>query len=229
MPTCHVVRLGRIGYREALGLQLRIVERIKAAEPADAVLLLLEHHPVITIGRSGGAENLVASPEELARRGVQLVETSRGGDITYHGPGQLVGYPIVRLPEHARDVHRFLRNLEATLIGALGRFGIDGRRVPRYTGVWVGDEKVAAIGVAFTRWVSYHGFALNVATDLAAFDLIVPCGIAGKRVTSMARLLGHAPDWAEVEAALVEEFVRHFGFDAARGCASADVALDALR
>jgi len=229
VPNCHIVRLGRIAYADALAIQLRSVERLKATSPADAVMLLLEHNPVITIGRSGGADHLVAAPAELARRGIELVECSRGGDITYHGPGQLVGYPIVRLPETDRDVHRFLRNVEATLIATLDRFGIQGGRVPRYTGVWVGDEKVAAIGVAFTRWISYHGFALNITTELSAFDLIVPCGITDKRVTSMQRLLGAPPDWAEVETVVVEEFVRCFGFDAARDCPSVDDLPEDLR
>ena len=148
MADCHVLDLGRIGYQEALDIQLRIVERMKATEPDDAVLLLLEHEPVITLGRSASREHLLVSPEELARRGVELHESSRGGDITYHGPGQLVGYPIVRLAAARRDVHRFLRGIEATIISALREFGIEGRRVEGLTGVWVGDAKVAAIGIA---------------------------------------------------------------------------------
>ena len=222
MPALHLLRLGRIGYQDALDIQLRIVERMKATEPDDAVLLLLEHEPVVTIGRSGSVEHLLVSPEELARRGVELHESSRGGDITYHGPGQLVGYPIVRLAAAGRDVHRFLRGVEAVLIAALGRFGIEARRVEGLTGVWVGDAKIAAIGIAFTRWISYHGFALNVATDLSAFDLIVPCGIADKPVTSMARLLGAPPLWADVEAAIADAFLAEFGFAAAPPCRTLD-------
>jgi len=222
MADCHVLDLGRIGYQEALDIQLRIVERMKATEPDDAVLLLLEHEPVITLGRSASREHLLVSPEELARRGVELHESSRGGDITYHGPGQLVGYPIVRLAAARRDVHRFLRGIEATIISALREFGIEGRRVEGLTGVWVGDAKVAAIGIAFTRWISYHGFALNIATDLDAFRLIVPCGIGDKPVTSMARLLGSPPDWAAVEAAVIGAFLAEFGFHAARHCRTLD-------
>ena len=222
MPALHVLRLGRIGYQAALDIQLRIVERMKATEPDDAVLLLLEHEPVVTIGRSGSADNLLVSPDELARRGVELHESRRGGDITYHGPGQLVGYPIVRLAAAGRDVHRFLRGVEAVLIAALGRFGIEARRVEGLTGVWVGDAKIAAIGIAFTRWISYHGFALNVATDLSAFDLIVPCGIADKPVTSMARLLGAPPLWADVEAAIADAFLAEFGFAPAPPCRTLD-------
>ena len=215
MAECQVVRLGRIRYEAALALQLRIVERMKATRPRDAVLLLLEHEPVITLGRSGRADHLLVAPAELARRGVELHRSSRGGDITYHGPGQLVGYPIVRLPAANRDVHGFLRSVESVLIGALARFGIAGRRVAGLTGVWVGEAKVAAIGVAFTRWISYHGFALNVTTDLDAFRLIVPCGIGDKPVTSMARLLGRPVPLADVADAVVEEFVREFGFERA--------------
>jgi lipoate-protein ligase B len=202
---------------------------MKVAQPADAVLLLLEHPPVITIGRSGGAQHLLASRDELARRGIELHESSRGGDITYHGPGQIVGYPLVCLPEGRRDVHRYLRSLEAIIIRALGRFGIEGRRVPRYTGVWVADAKVAAIGVAVTRWVTYHGFALNVTTDLGAFGLIVPCGIAGRSVTSMERLLGHAPEWKAVEDALIAEFVAELGFEAARECRGVEELAEPIR
>jgi len=229
MATCHVLRLDRIGYQQAFELQVRIVARMKATEPDDAALLLVEHEPVITIGRSGGSDHLRVGPDELARRGIEVAESSRGGDVTYHGPGQVVGYPIVRLPEGRRDVHRYLRSLEATIIGALRRFAIEGHRVAGYTGVWVGDAKVAAIGVAFTRWIAYHGFALNVTTDLDAFELMVPCGIADRPVSSMERLLGHAPERAEVEDALIEEFVREFGFERARECASEEELLEALR
>jgi lipoyl(octanoyl) transferase len=222
MAICHVLRLGRVAYRDALDLQLRIVGRIKATETDDAALLLLEHDPVVTVGRSGTAEHLRASPAELARRGVELHEAGRGGDVTYHGPGQIVGYPIFRLPIGRRDVHRYLRSVEEAIIRAIGRYGLVGRRIPGLTGVWVGEAKVAAIGVAFSRWIAYHGFALNVTTDLAAFDLIVPCGIADRPVTSMEWLLGAAPSRGEVEDALVEEFVEEFAFDRARECPSAE-------
>ncbi|MFP4057077.1 MAG: lipoyl(octanoyl) transferase LipB [Candidatus Brocadiia bacterium] len=216
MPTCHVVRLDRIGYRAALDLQLRIVARMKAAEPRDAVLLLLEHPPVVTMGRSGEAANLRLPPRALAARGVEFHHTTRGGDVTYHGPGQIVGYPILRLPEERRDVRRYLRSLEAVLIAALARFGIAARREPGLTGVWTERGKVAAIGVAFTRWVAYHGFALNVAPEMRHFGLIVPCGIDDRPVTSLEQLLGHAPPRREVEDALVEAFVQEFGYAEAR-------------
>ena len=229
MATCHVLRLDRVGYQAALELQLSIVARFKAIETEDAALLLLDHDPVVTIGRRGTEDHLRVSPADLARRGVELYETNRGGDVTYHGPGQIVGYPILRLPEERRDVHRYLRSLEAVLIAALGRFGIQGRRVAGYTGVWVGDAKVAAIGVAFSRWVAYHGFALNVTTDLSAFRLIVPCGIEDRPVTSMERLLGRPPERREVEDRLIEEFVREFGLDGARQCRSEEELLGGLQ
>jgi len=258
VASCYVLRIARIGYQEALELQLRILERVRAAGAEDGVLLLLEHEPVVTIGRSGTARHLRVPREELARRGIALHETNRGGDITYHGPGQLVGYPILYLPEGRRDVHRFLRSIEEVLIRALRRFGIEAKRVAGYTGVWVepsaeggvrnaecGDErparellpaphsadrtaKIAAIGVAFRRWTSHHGFALNVATDLSAFGLIVPCGIAECPVTSMQRLLGHAPERRAVEDALIAEFLREFAFASAEECPSAHALLARL-
>jgi lipoate-protein ligase B len=213
MPACHVLRLGRIAYQEALDLQHQIVERIKETETRDAVLLLLEHEAVVTLGRSADAANLLLSREEFARRGIELHESSRGGDVTYHGPGQIVGYPILRLAGARRDVHRYLRSVEQVIINVLARYGLQGRRVEGYTGVWVEDAKVAAIGVALTRWVTYHGFALNVATDLDAFRLIVPCGITDKPVTSLEKLLGRSVPLREVEDALAEEFVAEFGFE----------------
>jgi len=230
MATCHILRLDRISYQAALALQLRLVERLKATQATDGALLVLEHDPVITIGRSGGAEHLRVAVEELARRGIALHETGRGGDITYHGPGQVVGYPVLRLTQERRDVHRYLRSLEAVIIRALGQFGIEGRREPGYTGVWVGDAKVAAVGVALTRWIAYHGFALNVATELDAFGLIVPCGLHDRPVTSMEKFLGgKTPARAAVEDALVEEFVGEFGFGAARECSTAEELAGALR
>jgi len=229
MATCHVVRIHRIGYAAGVALQHRILERVKATGAADAVLVLLEHDPVITIGRSGTEAHLRVPRAELAGRGIELHESRRGGDITYHGPGQIVGYPIVHLPEGRRDVHRYLRSVEAVLIGALARFGIAGRRVDGYTGVWVGDAKVAAIGVAFSRWTAHHGFALNVTTDLSAFGLIVPCGIEGRPVTSMRRILGTPPRRSHVEDALVAGFAAEFGFDQVRECTSVDELPQALR
>jgi lipoyl(octanoyl) transferase len=195
----EVRRLGTIGYQAALDLQVRLVEERKQGRIPDQ-LLLLEHPPVITLGARNrqGRSNVLETEEALALKGVDVFETGRGGDVTYHGPGQLVGYPIVELPPDRRDVHRYVRDLEEVLIRTVADFGIAGSRVPGLTGIWVGDNKLAAIGVRLSRWVTSHGFALNVSTDLSNFGLIVPCGITGKGVTSMERLLSRRVSMAEV-------------------------------
>ena len=200
-----VRRLGRVGYDAAWALQRELVAARQVGAAPDT-LLLLEHPPVITLGRAGEAAHLLGSRAELERRGVGFIETDRGGDITFHGPGQIVGYAIVDLDARGRDLHRYLRDLESVPIRALAEFGIRAARIDGLTGVWVGDAKVAAIGIRVSRWVTHHGFALNVDTDLSFFDLIVPCGIADKRVTSMEALLGRAVDRAEVEDALARAF-----------------------
>lgn len=205
-----VRRLGRVGYEAAWELQRDLVAARQTGGAPDT-LLLLEHPPVITLGRSGESAHLLGSEAELERRGVAFVETDRGGDITFHGPGQIVGYAIVDLAARGRDLHRYLRDLEAVLIRALAEFGIVAGRVDGLTGVWVGDAKVAAIGIRVSRWVTHHGFALNVDTDLSYFDLIVPCGIADRRVTSMEALLGHAVVRGGVESALGRAFEKVFG------------------
>ena len=209
-PEVDVRRLGRIGYDRAWELQREVVMARQAGAAPDT-LLLLEHPPVITLGRSGDAAHLLGSEEELERRGVEFVATDRGGDITFHGPGQIVGYAIVDLAARGRDLHRYLRDLESVLILALEEFGLRAGRVEGLTGVWVGDAKVAAIGIRVSRWVTHHGFALNVDPDLSYFDLIVPCGIADRRVTSMAALLGHAVDRDRAEHALARAFTEVFG------------------
>lgn len=184
-------------------------ERVEGRR-ADTILLL-EHEPVVTIGRNGRDGNLLLSEDLLRQRGIAVVHNDRGGDVTYHGPGQLVGYPIVDLKQLHHDVHRFLREIEEGLIRAVARWGIRAGRNPGKTGVWVGDEKLASIGLKASHWVTMHGFALNVTTDLAAFDLIVPCGIAGCRMTSIRQLTGSAPDTREVGAIVVEELARIWG------------------
>ena len=209
-----VRRLGRVEYDHAWAIQRELVASRQAGHAPDT-LLLLEHPPVITLGRSGETAHLLGSDAELERRGVALVETDRGGDITFHGPGQIVGYAIVDLAPRGRDLHRYLRDLESVLIRALAEFGIVAGRVEGLTGVWVGDAKVAAIGIRVARWVTHHGFALNVDTDLSYFDLIVPCGIADRRVTSMKALLGDAIDREDVENALACAFELVFGSDLA--------------
>jgi len=183
-----LVDLGLISYDQADELQIAALNA-RADERIPDSLILLQHSPVITLGRAADPAHVLAVPAELARRGIAVREASRGGDVTLHAPGQLVGYPIVDLRARGRDVHRYLRDLEEVLIGALAGWEIAAERVAGATGVWVGREKVAAIGVGVKRWVTHHGFALNVATDLALFDTIVPCGLVGRGVTSIERLL----------------------------------------
>jgi lipoate-protein ligase B len=177
-------------YAEALELQRQIArDRISGAIPQD-ILLLVEHPPVVTLGRASKEKNLIASPEFLQSKGVELFEVERGGDVTFHGPGQLVGYPIIDLKRHRQDLHWYLRKIEEALINTLADFGIPGERNTAYTGVWTRGKKIASIGVHAREWVTWHGFALNVTTDLSYFDLIVPCGITGVEMTSIARELG---------------------------------------
>ena len=217
MAELVTLDLGRAAYEPVLRLQERLCEEVKAAPQEWAYLILVEHDPpVITLGRGADAAHVTASRERLAREGVEVHESGRGGDVTYHGPGQLVAYPIIRLDLHGRDVHRYLRDLEEVLIRVLARFGVEGTRAEGMTGVWVGAEKVAAIGVAIRRWVTWHGVAINVDTNLDRFNLIVPCGIRGRRVTSLGRLLGRPITVAEVKPHLVECMVDVFGFDGAR-------------
>jgi lipoate-protein ligase B len=211
-----VYRLDTVGYEEALALQRRVLdEHAKSLEDA-GTLILLEHPPVITIGRSGTAKNILASAQELERAGVRVFETNRGGDVTYHGPGQIVGYPILPLVFHGRDVHLYLRKLEAFLIAALWEYGVKAERKEGFTGVWTPAGKIASIGVAVTRWISWHGFALNVAPNLDHFKLIHPCGLVGIQVTSMEKILGRAPDRREVESRLIAHFCSEFGFEEGR-------------
>ena len=215
MTEITVRRLGRIDYQAGLDLQAALVEDRRAGRVGDT-LLLLEHPPVITLGvkTRQGPTHIIASGEELARQGVTVHETGRGGDVTYHGPGQLVGYPIFDLKPDRCDVHKYVRDLEEVLIVALRGFGIEGTRVKGLSGVWVGapgrERKIAAIGVRISRWITSHGFALNVATNLQHFQLIVPCGIADRGVTSMDVELGRAVRMGDVEAAVVPAFNRIF-------------------
>jgi len=207
-----VRRLEAVPYAEGLALQRALVEERQCGR-VDDVLLLLEHPHVLTLGLrgDGGRRHILASPDQLLVRGVEVHETGRGGDITYHGPGQIVGYPILDLKPDRCDVHRYVRDLEEVLIRAAAHYGIAGERVPGLTGVWVGREKLAAIGVRVARWVTSHGFAFNVTTDLDYFNLIVPCGITDRGVTSLARLLGRAVDPRDVQDRLVSDFCEVFG------------------
>jgi lipoic acid synthetase/lipoyl(octanoyl) transferase len=220
MATLVTLDAGRAAYEPTLRLQERLRREVREAEDERAYLVMVEHDPpVITLGRGARAAHITASKERLAAEGVEIHESARGGDVTYHGPGQLVGYPIMRLDLHGRDVHKYLRDLEEVLMRLLARFGLEGTRAEGMTGVWVGKEKVAAIGVAISRWVTWHGFALNVAPNLEHFGLIVPCGIRTRGVTSLARLLGRPISVAEVKPPLVECVVEVFGFDGWREAA----------
>ena len=200
---CEVRDLGAMRWGAAYALQAELVAQRQRGEIADQ-LLLVEHPHVVTMGRNGHAANVLASPEVLAATGIEYYETNRGGDVTYHGPGQLVGYPIVHLNEWKRDVHAYVRALEEVIIRTLADFGVTGERVAGATGVWAGGAKVCAIGVHLSRWVSSHGFALNVETDLQYFQYIVPCGLT-KPVTSL-RQLGVAASMADVKSAVCRRF-----------------------
>ncbi len=215
MTRLLVADLGTLPYATALELQ-RVAARARISGAlADDLLLLVEHPPVVTLGRSSKEHHLLASPELLAARGVELFEVERGGDVTFHGPGQLVGYPIVDLKRHRQDLHWYLRQVEEALIRALAPLGIDAERNPGRTGVWTKRRKLASIGVHARDWVTWHGFALNVTTDLSFFDLMVPCGIAEVEMTSVEREVGEDPTlWAQTSARVVEGFAEVFRLDA---------------
>jgi lipoyl(octanoyl) transferase len=208
----EVRRLNAVPYAEGLALQRSLVEERQRGR-VDDVLLLVEHPHVITLGArgDGGRRHILAGTDLLVARGVEVHETGRGGDITYHGPGQIVGYPILDLKPDRCDVHRYVRDLEEVLIRTATQYGTAAGRVPGLTGVWVGHEKLAAIGIRVARWVTSHGFAFNVTTDLDYFNLIVPCGIGDRGVTSLARLLGRAVDPREVADRIVSHFCEVFG------------------
>ncbi len=216
MKSCLIVELGLIGYGDAWALQKRLVAAHKANAIED-VLLLCEHPHVITLGRSGKREHLLASEHVLRQKGVELHATDRGGDITYHGPGQVVGYPILNLCAIRRDVVWYVRMLEEAMIRATAEFGVSAGRLEGKTGIWVRtattEEKLAAIGVHISRWVTSHGFAYNVSTDLRFFDLIVPCGIADRKATSLEKILSRSMERKEVAPQLVKHFGEVFGVE----------------
>jgi lipoyl(octanoyl) transferase len=229
MKGCQIIELGLIAYAEAYALQKRVVAARKADAIGD-VLLLCEHTPVITQGRNGKREHLLVSENVLRQRNVEFHESSRGGDVTYHGPGQLVGYPILQLGAIRKDVVWYVRMLEEVMIRTSAEFGISAHREEGKTGIWVADEekdftqssgreegiapeKLGAIGVHISRWVTSHGFAYNVATDLRNFDLIVPCGIVGRRATSLEKLLGRAVSVSDIRPRMVRHFGDVFGLE----------------
>jgi len=203
----QVRRLGIVPYTEGLALQKALVEERRSGAIPDT-LLLLQHPPVITLGvkGDGGRSHIVAASEDLAVRGVEVFETGRGGDVTYHGPGQIVGYPILDLRPDRCDVHRYVRDIEEVMIRTCAVYGVSAGRIDGLTGAWVGAAKIGAIGVRISRWITSHGFAFNVNTDLDHFNLIVPCGITDKGVTSLSTLVGREVDLSDVENVLVEQF-----------------------
>jgi lipoyl(octanoyl) transferase len=205
--------LGVRAYAEVLELQRTLARQRLAGEIIDDQLLLVEHEPVVTLGRGTRPESLPLTAAELSRRGIQQYEVERGGDVTFHGPGQLVGYPILNLREHREDLHWYLRTLEEALIRALDALGVRAERTPGLTGVWTRNRKIASIGIHVKQWVTYHGFALNVNTDLSYFDLIVPCGIRDVTMTSVAMELGRTDAgavWRETRQAVVEGMTQAF-------------------
>jgi len=209
--TLEAVDLGRMRYADALRIQERLVDERKQGKGEDT-LLFVEHPHVITMGRNGKEHHLLASSEVLARTGIEFFETNRGGDVTYHGPGQLVGYPILDLREWRRDVHAFFRGVEEALIQALSTVGVEAERLPQkgYEGVWVQGAKIAAIGIHISRWITSHGFALNVDTDLSYFKYIVPCGLT--RPVCSLRSLGSQATREDMMSAVAGAFAKTFGY-----------------
>jgi len=211
MKPLAVQRLGLVAYGDALELQRRLVDERKADRIPDT-LLLLQHPHVLTVGvKKDGRSHILATPQRLASLGVEVFDSGRGGDVTYHGPGQLVGYPIVDLNPDRRDVHKYVRDLEEVMVGVCADYGLAAQRVKGFSGAWIGDEKIGAIGVRISRWITSHGFAFNVSTDIDFFKLIVPCGISDRGVTSLAARLGRTPPIGEVEDRVVDHFARVFG------------------
>jgi lipoyl(octanoyl) transferase len=208
----EVRRLGRVSYPDSLVLQRSLVEERRAERIPD-LLLLVEHPDVITLGvkGDGGRSHITASPEALAQLGVGVFEAGRGGDVTYHGPGQIVAYPVIDLRPDRCDVHRYVRDIEEVMIRVCASYDVRAERVSGLTGVWVGENKIGAIGIRISRWITSHGLAFNVSTDLSRFDLIVPCGIANRGVTSLEREAGHKLDLNDVEGRLIHEFSAVFG------------------
>ena len=212
LPSVQIRRLGTVSYRAALALQQELVDSRRAGRVPD-LLVMLQHPHVLTLGAGArrGRTNILAEPDVLRAKGVSVADVGRGGDVTYHGPGQLVGYPIVDLKPDRCDVRRYLRDLEEVMIRTARTFGVTAERCDGLTGVWVGAAKLGAIGVRISRWITSHGFALNVTTDLEYFRLIVPCGIGDRDVTSLAAVIGHAVPMEDVEDAVADHFGDVFG------------------
>lgn len=214
MSTLDIYKLGTVPYKKALEYQENLLSRRIAEEIPDS-LILLEHPPTITTGRKGNTEHLLVREEYLQKHGISFVHASRGGDITFHGPGQIVGYPILNLKDHGMDIRRHMRTIEEMIINTLGDFDIEGRRIDGVTGVWVKRSKIASIGIAIRKWVTYHGFALNVSTNLDYFDLILSCGITEVRITSMGNWLGNGKnvEMDDVVQSVIRNFMGVFHFE----------------
>ncbi len=205
----HVIDIDLIDYRRAWDFQRELVTAKVKSDLPD-ILILLEHNPVITLGRRGNRQHILASPEVLTAEGIKVYHVERGGEVTYHGPGQIVGYPILNLRNWRRDVSWYLFNLEEVLIRTLGDFGIEGTRNRLNRGVWVGDSKIGSIGVAITRWVTYHGFSLNVSPNMDHYSLIMPCGLEGIEIISFKEILGKEPDHRRVRDSISRHFQQVF-------------------
>ena len=209
---CEARVCGRVAYADGLAMQVQAVENLRDGTGAEQ-LFLLEHNHVFTLGRAAKEANILASRDYLAAEGIEVHEIGRGGDVTYHGHGQLVGYPIINLKPDRCDVHRYVRDIEEVLLRVISEYGISGGRIKGLTGIWVGNEKIAAIGVRIARWITSHGFALNINTDLRYFQMIVPCGIVDKGVTSMQKILGRTIDMKEVAQITAKHFAEVFARD----------------
>jgi lipoate-protein ligase B len=208
-PRLQVIRFGLVDYEKAYSFQKDLLERRIRGEVPDT-LILLEHEPVFTVGRSGSAENILLTDEERIVEGIDLREVDRGGDVTYHGPGQVVAYPVFDLNGYGRDVHRFIRSLEEVIIRVLDSYDLSARRIAGFTGVWVGEKKIASIGIGVRKWVSFHGLSLNVAPEMRHFSFINPCGLDSGRMTSMKELLERDVSVTEVQEKVIEKFKEVF-------------------
>ncbi len=211
--TCKIIRAGRVNYDEALRMQMELLAEVQA-DPNKSFLILLTHDHVYTLGRNTDRASVPATDERLEEIGAKVVRIHRGGGVTYHGPGQIVGYPILSLTRHGLNIRGYFDKIETVLTNVLKRYGIESRSVEEFPGVWVGEEKIAAIGVGVKRWTTFHGFALNTNTDMSYFGYIIPCGIRGKAVTSMQKILGKTIDEEALVKHIEEEFLREFGMRA---------------
>ncbi len=212
MPACEILNMGRASYDSALDMQKNLLGGKIEGDKTD-YLILVEHDPVVTMGRRGTLDDVRRGRSELRRKGIEYRDTTRGGAATYHGPGQLVGYPIVDLTRHGRDVHQYLRRLENCIMEALSLIGVAARRSPGRTGVWTNGAKIASIGIAVRRWITYHGFAVNVGNDLTGFESIVPCGMDDCRMASISSTLRRDVTIKEFADVLVPEFAKEFGYN----------------